>query len=70
MIAERRAAASGFDSVDAYIAGLVEQDAAADAELEAWLSQRAAVPDAGEMGERDFDAIRAKVRLAAQGRAG
>ena len=70
MDAERRAAAEGFESVEAYVASLVELDATADAELEALLSRRAAAPDAGEMGASDFEVIREKVRSAAQGRAG
>ncbi len=70
MEAERRAAAGGFASVEAYVAVLVEQDTAADSDLEALLSQRAAAADAGEMQAKDFDAIRARVRSAAQGRVG
>jgi Arc/MetJ-type ribon-helix-helix transcriptional regulator len=68
--AERRAAESGFESVEAYVASLVEQDTAADANLRELLSQRATATDAGEMGSRDFDAIRARVRSAAPGRVG
>jgi Arc/MetJ-type ribon-helix-helix transcriptional regulator len=54
----------GFDSVQDYIVWLVEQDAAADRELEALLSRRATGPDAGEMRASDFDAIRQRVRNA------
>jgi hypothetical protein len=68
--AEQRAVACGFESVEAYIAELVEQDTAADAELESLLLRRASSPDAGEMVKADFDAIRDKVRSAAQGRSG
>ena len=68
--AERRAAEGGFESIEAYIASLVEQDAADESQLRALLSRRAAAADAGEMGANDFDAIRAKVRSCAQGRAG
>lgn len=68
LAAERRAMSAGFDSLQDYIAGLVEQDAAIDEELEALLSRRAVAPDAGEMKAGDFDAIRERVRAAAQGR--
>lgn len=68
--AERRAADSGFESVEAYVLSLVEQDTAADARLEALLSRRAAAPDAGEMETSDFDAIRARVRSVSVGRTG
>jgi hypothetical protein len=68
--AERRAAAAGFESVEAYIAGLVEQDTATDSELERLLSERATAADAGEMNASDFDALRARVRSVAQGRIG
>lgn len=68
MEAERRAIAGGFASVEAYIAGLVEQETTDDSELETLLLQRNAAADAGEMGAKDFDAIRARVQAAAAGR--
>jgi hypothetical protein len=66
--AERRAVESGFGSIEAYVASLVELDTADDVKVEALLLQRAAAADAGEMEPAHFEAIRAKVRSASSGR--
>jgi hypothetical protein len=66
--AERRAVENGFDSLQDYIEGLVEQDAAVGEELEKLLSDRAAAPDVGEMRPSDFDAIRERIRISAKAR--
>jgi len=67
LAAERRAVEIGFHSVQDYIADLVEQDEAVNKELEQLLIRRATGADAGEMRASDFDAIRSRVRAAAQG---
>jgi Arc/MetJ-type ribon-helix-helix transcriptional regulator len=64
--AERRAVEGGFESVEAYVAGLVELEIADGTQVQTLLLQRAGAADAGEMQAGDFDAIRAKVRSAAK----